>query len=94
MGNRRFLSDLFEGLAVPFPERRGTERCTVVGGRSPFPIYREGTGTIYGVAFGIVGSGGSGAFVGAGRRSLALSERSELASDGREQRRQPRCLCW
>ena len=26
---------------------------------------------------------GVGAFVGAGRRSLALSERSELASDGR-----------
>ncbi len=29
------------------------------------------------------GSAGVGAFVGAGRRSLALSERSELASDGR-----------
>ena len=57
-------------------------------------LYKGGNGTIHSALFGIRGSGGSGAFVGAGRRSLALSERSELASDGREQRRHPRCLCW
>ena len=82
------------GFCRSVPGTPGNVTVHVVGGRSPFPYIRGGNGTTPSALFGIRGPGGSGAFVGAGRRSLALSERSELASDGRGQRRHPRCLCW
>ncbi len=76
------LEQLIEGYGRSVPGTSGNR--TVHGGQWAFrvPLIREGTGTIDTSPSGI-GSGGSGAFVGAGRRSLALSERSELASDGR-----------
>ena len=49
----------------------------------PRSLYIKGNGTVSSFPSCEYGSAVVGAFVGAGRRSLALFERSELASDGR-----------
>ena len=89
------LRELFEAKCCFEQVKRGCLEAISIANndRSPFPIYK-GTERCD-APTRVPEAQGVDAFVGAGRRSLALSERSELASDGRAtEKASTVCLCW